>query len=78
MKINVKYFGLIAERLQKEFETIPVKEPHPINLRSYFERRYPTLKGLQYKIAVNKQLTDLINEPFEVTEIALLPPFAGG
>ena len=78
MKATVKYFGMIAEQLEKAHELITFEESMPINLRLYFEQRDPILKEINYKIAVNQNMTDVLNHTSEPVEIALLPPFAGG
>ena len=39
---------------------------------------YPFLNEIDYQIAVNQTLTEVIDAKTEYVEIALLPPFAGG
>lgn len=79
MKIKIKYFGLIAEALNKQEEVLEL--PQSISLEELKTRlvlQYPILKEKEYQIAVNQELINN-NLSFDIdTEIALLPPFAGG
>lgn len=77
--LEVKYFGMIAEKLDKESESIEfVFDQDEINLQAYFNSRYPQLQGLNYKTAVNQEIKSSIDKNSGTFEIALLPPFAGG
>ena len=79
MTTNVHYFGMIAERLGMSSEMITIDTGNSsIDLRSYFEAKYPDLIDMSYKIAVNQEMTNHILPNIIPTEIALLPPFAGG
>ncbi len=79
MTVEVQYFGMISDRLQcsSEMHTFEAMKGD-MNLRSYFENRFPILKSMSYKIAVNQELTDVVSANSNINEIALLPPFAGG
>ena len=76
MKIEVEYYGMIAERLNLKSESLEFVSEE--NIRSFFENKYPTLKNLSYKIAVNNELTETVDTSLESIKIALLPPFAVG
>ncbi len=78
MTVDVKYFGMIAEKIGCSEQCLEIPIYGDFNLRSFFELKYSVLKESAYKIAVNHQFTDMVNESTEVFEIALLPPFAGG
>lgn len=78
MKANIKYFGMIAEKMGKSEELVDLDEKNQSDLRNYFVGEYPFLKEIDYQIAVNKTLTEVIDKKTEFVEIALLPPFAGG
>ncbi|MDX2362293.1 MAG: MoaD/ThiS family protein [Crocinitomicaceae bacterium] len=79
MSTNVVYYGMISEKLDCSSETILLESPtEEINLRDLFEEKYPELKDLSYQIAVNQEFTETLASGIEVSEIALLPPFAGG
>ena len=78
MKVNVKYFGMLAEKIGCASETLELNFDHDCNLREYFESKYPSIKEINYKIAVNQQINDFLANSKTEVEIALLPPFAGG
>lgn len=79
MTVNTYYFGMISDRLERSSEELTFEKSNKeINLRDYFESKYPLLKKLSYKIAVNQELTEVISTESSIREIALLPPFAGG
>jgi len=78
MKANIKYFGMIAEKIGKTEESVDLDETSQSNLRPYFVQKYSILNEMNYQIAVNQTLTEEIDANAEFVEIALLPPFAGG
>ncbi|MFT6923779.1 MAG: molybdopterin converting factor small subunit [Crocinitomicaceae bacterium] len=79
MKVETHYYGMISDRLERSSELHTFEtEGSAVNLRDYFENRYPELKEINYKIAVNQEITDMLPANTEINEIALLPPFAGG
>ena len=78
MKGKVTYYGLIAERINKKEEHFEFEEEKTINLRSFFENKYPELNSIVYKIAINQELSEELMPDSEEVEISLLPPFAGG
>lgn len=78
MKGKVTYYGLIAERINKKEEQFEFEGENTINLRSFFENKYPELNSIVYKIAINQELSEELMPDSEEVEISLLPPFAGG
>ena len=78
MIVNIKYFGMIAEKIGKSEESVNLNEKNQSDLRNYFVGEYPFLNEIDYQIAVNQTLTEVIDTKTEFVEIALLPPFAGG
>lgn len=79
MIVETYYYGMISDKLERSSEQLSFDgESTEINLRNYFENRYPVLKDLSYKIAVNQEITDIFSTTTTINEIALLPPFAGG
>ncbi|HRN41043.1 MAG TPA: MoaD/ThiS family protein [Vicingus sp.] len=80
MKINVIYFGMIAEAIGKNVETLQINsiQPNTDDLTTFFIQQYPVLKNKSFKIAVNQQMATNNTVINENDEIALLPPFAGG
>ncbi|CAG5006371.1 Molybdopterin synthase sulfur carrier subunit [Dyadobacter sp. CECT 9275] len=79
MNIRILYFGAIADITGVTNEQIDWPEGGKVaDLRREMEGKYPELHGKKFKIAVNHQISDdniLISSP---SEIAFLPPFAGG
>lgn len=79
MSTTIKYFGMIAEKVATSEETINFgQRTEPIDLRAFFESRYPALLDMTYQVAVNQEFSSHLDVNQEVSEIALLPPFAGG
>lgn len=78
MKVNIRYFGMIAEKLHKTEEEIELHLDESVQAKAYFDERYPALKEMTYQVAVDQQLSEVIEPNQEINEIALLPPFAGG
>ncbi|MFT5858366.1 MAG: molybdopterin converting factor small subunit [Flavobacteriaceae bacterium] len=79
MSTAIKYFGMIAEKVGTAEETIDFGvRTESIDLRNFFEVRYPALVGMTYQIAINQEFVAALEANLEVHEIALLPPFAGG
>lgn len=76
MKAKVKYFGMIAEKINQEEENIEFNNGE--NVRQFMENKYPELKEMEFKIAINQELREELNENDQEIEIAVLPPFAGG
>jgi molybdopterin synthase sulfur carrier subunit len=48
------------------------------DLRNQLEKTYPKLKSIDYRIAVNQTLVESNYSIQADSEVALLPPFAGG
>lgn len=79
MKLTLKYFGQIAEVLNKYEEIIVLEQAiTAAELIAMLEEKNETLKNLDYKIAVNQSLVSHASTITNDSEIALLPPFAGG
>jgi len=81
MKVDIKFFGMLEEAVMKSEEIMEFENCDKISLHDIHEiikNKNPKLKQYNYKIAVNHKITSediIINNN---TEIALLPPFAGG
>lgn len=79
MITSVHYFGMISERLLKQSELIEIDNSmDSIDLRAFFNSLYPGLKSTVYTIAVNQEVMEVAPKGMHISEIALLPPFAGG
>ena len=79
MKLNILYFGLIAEAIkctQEEF--ILENETTVKQLKDILINKYTELEKLSYQIAVNQKLASPDTLITNNSEIAILPPFAGG
>lgn len=75
MILKLKYFGMIAEALNKESEELEIEALKVSDLIDYFK---PQLKEINFKVAVNHSLVDANYKLKSNDEVALLPPFAGG
>jgi len=77
MQLTVKYFGLIAEVTQCSEEQFEFSGTHIYELIETVYLKYPKLKEKDFQVAQNNEIVskDMI---IKRTEIALLPPFAGG
>ncbi len=69
---------MIAEIVNCSCEIIQLDYYKSCNFRHIIEEKYPEVAKVEYKIAINQQLTDIIETNHNELEIALLPPFAGG
>lgn len=78
MEVRMRYFGQIADLLNKTEESIVLTVNQPLNVRAFIESRYPLLKQSAFQIAINAEFSELIQPEDHVYEISLLPPFAGG
>jgi molybdopterin synthase sulfur carrier subunit len=77
MTINIKYFGQIAEVTQVENEQFDFNKNSVSELIEILFNKYPELKTKDFKVALNQELVD-VETQITGSEIALLPPFAGG
>lgn len=77
MKITIKYFGLIAEVTQCEEETVSFSGSFISELLDVLHSKYSALKNKNFQVAQNQELVSLETR-VSGSEIALLPPFAGG
>ncbi len=77
MKIPVKYYGLIAEAVNKNDDLISFSGTSVEDLLEVLFKKYPVLKTKDFQVAQHNHLLAK-NETLDETELALLPPFAGG
>jgi molybdopterin synthase sulfur carrier subunit len=79
MGINILYFGMLTEITGKAREVWPGKESMTVGeLKEQLLEKYPEMQEKKFKVAVNQQIVvDDALIPF-ASEVALLPPFAGG
>lgn len=79
MKCEVKYFGMISEKLNRTSDLIYLETDllYPEDLQKSFMSKFPELSNMTFKVAVDGVITNRISSK-EIHTIALLPPFAGG
>ena len=75
-EITFRYFGMIAEKIGLDSESIPKSEVHT-DIRSFLKSRYPGIENYTYSIAADLELVEQVDLE-SVAEISILPPFAGG
>jgi molybdopterin synthase sulfur carrier subunit len=77
MKLNIKYFGLLAEITNCNEENLEFSKSTISELIELLNNKYPDLQNKNFQVAQNCEIvsSDTIVS-FE--EIALLPPFSGG
>lgn len=79
MKIQVQYYGLIAEITGRTHENwIMNLNSSIVEIQHNITTKYPDLKKQSYVIALNDQLVNDKQIVQNEDIIALLPPFAGG
>lgn len=79
-KCEIKYFGMIAEKLGKESEEIDLQEliGRYSNVKDSILLLNPELKGMTFSVAVNDKLKESWSEHEKILSVSVLPPFAGG
>jgi molybdopterin-guanine dinucleotide biosynthesis protein A len=77
-QVNIKPFGIIKERIKGTDLTMSIPNKKNINLRNYFNDKWPFLNDISYTIAIDQELREELNKNEHPNEIAILPPFAGG
>lgn len=77
MTLNIKYFGMLAELTGCDSETLSFSKGTIFDLMGELFIKYPLLKEKEFQVAQNKIIVSK-NTEVSNTEIALLPPFAGG
>ena len=77
MKLTIKYFGLLAEVTKCSEEQLEFSGRNVSELREALFQKYEILSQKDFQVAEDQVL---ISNETEITktEIALLPPFAGG
>jgi molybdopterin synthase sulfur carrier subunit len=79
MTITILYFGMLAEITGQASETWPVKEGLTVgDLKREIGEKYPLIREKKFKVAVNQQIGDDLMKVSVPSEVAFLPPFAGG
>jgi len=79
MSINILYFGMLTEITGQAREVWQEKESMTVGeLKEQILVKYPEMREKKFKMAVNQQIATDSTLILSASEIALLPPFAGG
>lgn len=79
MKVKVLYFAQVAEKIGIPKEEVWLEDgSNTEDLFNLLIQTHPELKDLKYKVAVDQLLVRAIADLENGSEVALLPPFAGG
>lgn len=79
MTINILYFGMLAEITGLASEIWQLKDGLTVgDLKREIGDKYPSIRDKKFKVAVNQQIGDDGTKISTQSEVALLPPFAGG
>jgi sulfur-carrier protein len=77
MAVQVKIFGQLTEIVNSHELTITdISDTN--SLINELNKRYPSLSGSRYIVAVNKQTVTSNTVLSDDSVVALLPPFSGG
>ena len=77
MKLNIKYFGMLAEITHCSEETMEVGATSMADLLEQLYQKYPGLEEMDFQVAQDHQITSK-EDKIIANELALLPPFSGG
>ena len=81
MQIQVRYFAVFRERLQRDSETIELPDGADVSAAlALLGQRHPAIARLagRYQIAVNQSMVGIDEGLHDGDELALIPPVAGG
>ena len=79
MSIQVTYYGMLAEITGQANEVwIADQNPTVGAFRNQILERYPAMREKKFKVAVDQKISQDHIAIDQASEIALLPPFAGG
>jgi molybdopterin converting factor small subunit len=79
MEIRIQYFGQLADMAGQASEIWTLPEKFTVKeLREKVNEKYPEIGMRKFKVAVNLQIAEDFVQVTPDSEIALLPPFAGG
>ena len=79
MKVKIQFFGMIAEAVgtsSLDMQTDGIKTIG--ELEKMLIRKFPDIENFTYQIAMNQQIVSGTNALSSGSEVAILPPFAGG
>lgn len=76
-KVNVTYYGMLAERLSIETEELELPAG-ALDLRDFFVEKHPHLAKYTFSTAVDLEYMEMLPENAQPNKIDIMPPFAGG
>lgn len=75
--IRLKVFGMLAEKIGAD--SLEIENPgSSAVLHHHLLERFPALKGLTFRMALDRKIIQEETDISAGQEIALLPPFSGG
>jgi molybdopterin converting factor small subunit len=78
-KISILAFGMVAEKMGRRAWALETDRAGSVGeLRAYLEAEVPSLCGLPFSVAVNRETAPDDAPIPDGAEVALLPPFSGG
>lgn len=77
MEIEIISFGRIAEIVGSQKLAINNIDDTD-GLKAYLEEKFPELKALKYKLALDRQLVQDNSRVYHNSVVAIMPPFSGG
>ena len=79
MNVNIHFFGMIAEAINSSFLLIENYEGTTLgDLKKDLLAIFPQLERYNFQMALDKKLASPQTQLKPVSEVAILPPFAGG
>jgi len=77
MQVSVLIFGQITDIIgQNKLDLHDIADTN--TLKIYLQKKYPGLSDLPYLIAIDKEVVSVNTILNNNSEVALLPPYAGG
>lgn len=73
----VNYYGMIAEAIGKDSETLELEISEQTDARTLFVSLYSQLAHLPFQVAIDTEIVERFDSR-NFSSISLLPPFSGG
>ncbi len=79
MKIHARFFAQAREMAQKNEEEVELNDGATVSgLIEILKSRVPTLRSVEFKVAVHSEYVDNDHELSDGDEVAIIPPISGG
>jgi molybdopterin converting factor small subunit len=76
-RIHLKAFGMLAEKMGTD--SLEIENPGSSEiLKQQLLAQFPELKGMTFRMALDRKLLQTDTDISQGQEIALLPPYSGG